>query len=563
MPDLLKRILTPPVFEGDEDKTRIARMLNVILWVALAIVLSSLFSVLVTPYTRETLLAVGSFALPILSSLVLMRRGWVQLAGGLFSFSLLVFATALPILSGGVHSAMVTEFLVAVCVAGLLLRGRTPFILVGLVIAISGGVALAEMNGLLPPPFFNLTNPLLAIMPLVANTPMVAALLYLATSSLSEALGRARRYGAELKAQSDRLEELVQARTQDLARRTNYLGATTAVAQESASELSDPQQLLSRVVDVISKQFGFYHAGLFLMNPAGEWAELSAASSEGGRLMLARGHRLRVGVGDAGQGIVGHVAARGESRIALDTGADAVFFDNPDLPETRSEAALPLQVRGEIIGVLDVQSTQPGAFSEEDVRILQALADQVAVAISNARLFQQAQGSLEVERRAYGEVGREAWGALLHARPDLGFYRDERGVFPIGDVEQPEEAQRTRKTPGADDATKQTMPIKVRGHTIGVIDAHKPAGAGEWTAEEAALMETLADQLGVALESTRLYQDSQHRAATEQLIGEVTARMRESLDMDRVLQTAVREIGQALGIAEVEVRMSSKVTTGS
>jgi GAF domain-containing protein len=554
----IRQLLAPPVFEGDEDKTRVARMLNVILWTALAIVLTSSLSVLVTPYNRLiSLLVVLGIVLPILSSLVLMRRGRVQLAGGLFSLSLLIVAAALPILSGGVHNSMVTEFMVAVCVAGLLLRGRTTFILVGLAVAISVGLALAQMNGLLPPPIMDLTNPLRSITPLVANTIMVAALLYLATSGLNEALGRARRYGAELKAQSDQLEELVQARTRDLVRRTNYLGATTAVARESAV-LSDPQQLLSRVVDVISKQFGFYHTGLFLVDSAGEWAELSAASGEGGRRMLARGHRLRLGVGDAGQGIVGHVAARGESRVALDTGADAVFFDNPDLPETRSEAALPLQVRGEIIGVLDVQSTQAGAFSEEDVQVLQSLADQVAVAINSARLFQQVQGGLEAERRAYGEVSREAWGALLRARPDLGFfYKGKRGVFSVGDVEQSKEALRTRKMPGEDDATRQTIPIKVRGHVIGVIDAHKPDDAGEWMPEEITLLETLTDQLGMALESARLYQDTQRRAAREQLLGEVTARVRETLDMETVLKTAVQEVRQALGLPEVVIRLTA------
>jgi hypothetical protein len=376
----IRQFLAPPVFEGDEDKARIARMLNVVLLAALAITLTSSLSLLVAPYGVASLLVIGSIVLPILISLVLMRRGWVQLAAGLFSLSLLAFATTLPIVSGGVTSSIATEFLVVVCVASLLLRGRTSFIFVGLVIAISIGVALAQMKGLLPPPILDMTNPLSAIMPLVANAIMVAALLYLATSSLGEALGRARRYGAELKAQSDQLEELVQARTRDLTRRTSYLGATTAVARESATVLGDPRQLLSRVVNVVRLQFGFYHTGIFLVDPSGEWAELHAASSEGGQRMLARGHRLRVGVGGVGEGIVGYVAARGEHRLATNVGKDAAFFNNPDLPDTRSEIALSLQVRGEILGVLDVQSTEQDAFGEEDVNVLQSLADQPGVA---------------------------------------------------------------------------------------------------------------------------------------------------------------------------------------
>jgi GAF domain-containing protein len=108
----------------------------------------------------------------------------------------------------------------------------------------------------------------------------------------------------------------------------------------------------------------------------------------------------------------------------------------------------------------------------------------------------------------------------------------------------------------AESSASLAVPIKVRGHTIGVIDAHKPDGAGEWTAEEAALMETLADQLGVALENARLYQDSQHRAERERLMGEVTARMRESLDLEAVLKTAAQEVRQALGLPKVTVRLA-------
>ncbi|MFN2167887.1 MAG: GAF domain-containing protein, partial [Anaerolineae bacterium] len=106
------------------------------------------------------------------------------------------------------------------------------------------------------------------------------------------------------------------------------------------------------------------------------------------------------------------------------------------------------------------------------------------------------------------------------------------------------------------DSRTVAIPIKVSDQVIGVVDGRKPDGSGEWTAEEIGLLEALTEQLNVALEGARLYQDSQRRATQEQLIGEVTARMRETLDMDTVLQTAVREIGEALGIAEVEVRLA-------
>jgi GAF domain-containing protein len=109
----------------------------------------------------------------------------------------------------------------------------------------------------------------------------------------------------------------------------------------------------------------------------------------------------------------------------------------------------------------------------------------------------------------------------------------------------------------ASDQVRLAVPIKVRGNVIAVLSTHRPGRTGGWTAHETSMLEELADQLGVALESARLYQDTQRRAAQEQLVGQVTARVRESLDMETVLQTAIRELGEALQMTEVEVRLGT------
>jgi GAF domain-containing protein len=272
--------------------------------------------------------------------------------------------------------------------------------------------------------------------------------------------------------------------------------------------------------------------------------------------MLARGHRL-----DMGEGIVGYAAQQGEPRIALDVGEDAVYFDNPDLPETHSEVALPLITRGELIGVLDVQSTEPQAFSDEDLAALQALANQLAVAISNARLFWQAQQALDAERRAYGEMSRAAWQELARTQGDLSVLRDERGLSPL--VEQPdvevEQALRTgRSATGGDGGQGLAIPIRVRGQVIGAIDAHKADDAGEWTAEQAAMMETLAEQLGDALEDARLYEDIQRRAARERTIQEISDRMQRSADMAALMQITVEELNRRLGGSRAYVHLSTE-----
>ncbi|MBN2389395.1 MAG: substrate-binding domain-containing protein [Anaerolineae bacterium] len=338
---------------------------------------------------------------------------------------------------------------------------------------------------------------------------------------------------------------------------------TVARVSRATSSILDLETLIQEVVDVIQKQFNLYYVGLFLTGESAEqaealdrWAILRAGTGEAGRQMIAQGHRLKVDESS----MVGWAISHRQARIALDVGyaGEVARFNNPLLPDTRSEIALPLISRGEVIGVLDAQSIRPEAFGDEDLEVLQTMADQVALAIGNATLFQQAQESLEAERRAYGELSREAWQTLLQTRPDLSYVCDERGIVPATDAVEPHmrvASQIGEAVVATDDERAVALPIKVRDQVIGVINVHKPE-QGAWTEEQIAVLDTLTEQLGVALESARLYQDSQRRAAREQLVGQVTARMRESLEMETVLRTAVSEMRQALGLEGVIVQLA-------
>jgi GAF domain-containing protein len=371
------------------------------------------------------------------------------------------------------------------------------------------------------------------------------------------------------------MEQGESAWTAELARRMHYLETTGEIASAMTGVVDLPA-LFAQTVTSISHRFGHYHVGVFLLNPTAEWAVLEAASSEEGQRMLSQGYQVRVGQED---NAVGYATARGTSQVVLaqksapsarvlswlspwvQRGHDAEGSEmpvNPDLPETRTELALPLKVRGEVVGALDIQSTEENVFSDEDVVVLQALADQVAVAISNTRLFQQVQESLEAERRAYGEMGREAWTKMLSALPDMGFIRDGRGLFPISDVWS-EDAQvasgEGSATLDGEGANSLQTAIEVRGNVIGVIDTYKPAEAGQWTPEEITLLESLADQLGTALEGARLYQEAQRRAARERLTRSITDRMRRAASIDGIVQTAVDELFEALGTSRTFVQL--------
>jgi GAF domain-containing protein len=348
---------------------------------------------------------------------------------------------------------------------------------------------------------------------------------------------------AELQQLYTGLERLVAQRTADLARRTAQLEAAATVAR-GAAEIRDMDTLLNETVRLISDRFGFYHAGIFLVDEAGEYAVLRAASSEGGQRMLARGHRLAVGK----VGIVGYVAGTGKPRIALDVGADAVFFDNPDLPLTRSEMALPLRVGERVIGVLDVQSVEPAAFTDEDVSVLQTLADQVALAIENARLLEESRRALEELERLYGGRAREAWQVWAALRPAAYRYT---GV----DVEPlPAPVPLT----GEGDGRQLAVPIRLWGQAIGTVLLKRTEEQPPWSPEERRLAEEMGEQIALALENARLIAETESRAARERLLSEMTSRLTRSLDMDALLEVAVRELARLPEVAEVAVYVGAR-----
>jgi GAF domain-containing protein len=249
--------------------------------------------------------------------------------------------------------------------------------------------------------------------------------------------------------------------------------------------------------------------------------------------MIQRGHSLSVGT----QGLVGYVAAQKKPRIALDVGADAVFFNNPDLPMTRSEMALPLMVRNKVLGVLDIQSDKPQAFSSEDIDVLQTLSDQVAVAIENARLMDETQAAIVQLEALTGIRTREAWNQKL---------RERRRVFtytPLG--------LRAEKIPQNSEKAI-TAPIMLRGQKIGTISIAKK-GEAAWSKLDKNLIEEVAGQVGLAVDNIRLLEEATQRAKQEQTLGKLAARFSQSLDLDTLLQTAARELGQLPEVSEVSV----------
>ncbi|RPJ25100.1 MAG: GAF domain-containing protein, partial [Chloroflexi bacterium] len=317
------------------------------------------------------------------------------------------------------------------------------------------------------------------------------------------------------------LEGHVEERTLGLNRKTEQLRATSYIARKTA-EVQDLASLLDMVARLVTDQFGFYHTGVFLINETGDQAVLQAASSNGGQQMIERGHSLSVGT----QGIVGYVAAQKKPRIALDVGADAVFFNNPDLPMTRSELALPLLVRNKVLGVLDIQSDKPQAFNADDIDVLQTLSDQVAIAIENARLLDETQAAIVQLEALTSLRTREAWGQKLRERNRVFTYT------PLG--------LRAEKLPQDEDKAV-SAPIILRGQKIGSISIARK-GDATWSKLDKDLVEEVASQVGLAIDNIRLLEDATQRAKQEQTLGKLATRFSQSLDLDTLLQSAAREL---------------------
>jgi GAF domain-containing protein/HAMP domain-containing protein len=354
--------------------------------------------------------------------------------------------------------------------------------------------------------------------------------------------------------------EITQKNSEKRARELESISETSKViAGEQKLEI-----LLPLITRLVSERFGFYHTGIFLIDETRQFVVLQASNSEGGRKMLARGHRL-----DLGNGIVGHVAQYGSYRIALDVGTDAVFFNNADLPNTHSEMALPLKARNQIIGVLDVQSDKRGAFNDNDAKTLSILADQISISIENAKLFETTQKALNEAQTLYRQNLREGWVSFIQEENVLGYHQNIKGgtklMSPIETDEIKYVLQRGNSLvvqPG--ESAQQpsiVIPIKLRGQVIGSLSVQAPEESRQWTGEEIALTEAISERLSIAIENARLIQESQRQVIKQQTIGDITEKISTSINLKNVLQVAVEELGRVMPGSEVVLKLTKNDDT--
>jgi GAF domain-containing protein/HAMP domain-containing protein len=362
--------------------------------------------------------------------------------------------------------------------------------------------------------------------------------------------------GKTFNTMTDQIQGLVGNLEKRVEERTAQLAETTSQSEKRATDLQtiaeiaryistekDIESLLPLVTRTVSERFGFYHVGIFLLNENRDFAVLRAANSPGGQAMLRRQHKLEVGY----TGIVGNVTSTGVPRIALDTGADAVYFNNPDLPDTRSEMALPLIARGTIIGALDVQSIVPNAFTEADVSIISLLADQVAIAIDNVRLLEGAQKALAESQSVFNQYLSEAWQKKSESSV-IGYHQTVTGGKVIT-----ADHNHTNETLPSEENSTLAIPIMVRDHVIGTINIRPNGNNKDWNSDEVNIAQAITERLGLALDNARLFEETSTRASRERLVADITTRIRGTNDPQEMIKTAVEELQRALGATRVEI----------
>jgi len=324
-----------------------------------------------------------------------------------------------------------------------------------------------------------------------------------------------------------RVEALQSSLENQVAERTRQLAATNEVGRV-ASSILDPDELLSKIANLVTEQFNYYYAAIYLLDSSEKWAELKEATGQAGEVLKQNRHRLEV----AGRSMVAACMREKTPRIVQNTAEETQRFDNPLLPYTRSEIALPLIVGSRVIGALDVQSTKPSDFDAGVIETMQNMAIQVAIALENARLFQESQQGINELRAIQKQYLLEGWNNIKSYSETL-----EYGVGEISDAEH----------------QAIENPIVLRDQVFGQITLE---GHEEWTPEQRSLVDAVATQAAIALENARLVSESRQIALRERTLTEINSKIWASSTIDSILQNVVKELGRRLDVSNATIELN-------
>jgi len=535
----VRTYLRAPTFPDDEDKTRKARYANAIALTFLAITIAYEVGIRALMGYRAFAIAdlmIVGLTIVCISGLAMLRRGYVYAASVLLVVLIWAVTNSIAASGFGVQDAsFITNFTI-VLMAGLLLNWQAALSITILSIISGLGLAYAEQGGLINHPAYPITA-------FGRDIGIVfgfnAVMIYLLINGLENALKKSRGSLEKLETANidlKRTQNELQHRTNELTvvnkqleNRTEKLRAIAAITATAAS-IHNFERLISSIASIVSQQLGYHHVGVFLLDEQKQYAILRSASSEGGLRMLSRGYRVLVGQ----PGLVGTAAHAGQPQIALDTQPSREFLAR-DFTDTRSELVLPLKSGDQIIGVLDLQSDQSDAFSDDDVATLFILADQIGIDIQNALVYEQSQSALREANITFRQASEKEWKGYAETVQARGYRYD--GI-------KPEPLKEPHPFSGQGNAV--SIPVQLRGQTIGQLHLRPSDVSKEWTEDELAMAEATAERAALALEGARLLEEAQKRAARETFLSDMATKLSTSFQLDSILRDTVEELGQTL-----------------
>jgi GAF domain-containing protein len=476
---------------------------------------------------------------------------------------LYISAGVISIISTGINANAVLYFFISILLLGVLVSG--PWWIVGLifegvmisVIGLFNQLGIIKLNS-----FFSSSNSLLNWFTTITITLFIA---FVIVAPLVQFLRKLQNQKNEIEKRTTEfidtnsaLSRKVDTLESESDKQRSKLIAVRQITRDITQQ-TNLQKMLTDATNQICNQFGFTYAAIFLADDRNEFADLVAGSGQVGKQMVEQGHKLRI----REEGIVGYVVARGETRLALDVGVDSMHKLNPLLPDTRSEIGIPLKTANNVLGALDIQSDKDSAFSQDDVELLQSLADQLSVMVAKTRQITSLESQINDLQASIGESVRGVWHSHLQgSRKNLSYKFSDNRLSDANSVPLLESNNSTNQSytiETVEDESILTVPIKLRDQVLGVIQL-KYKGK-KVPPRLVNLVNTATDRLSVAIENARLLETIQERAEREHKVGEISSKVRSAQTVESILQTAVTELGKSLGINEVSIQLKTTANT--
>jgi GAF domain-containing protein len=556
MMEHLRRIFAPPVFTQDEDKTRKAKYANAIAIAFLCVaVLYEAVIRMIVGYSGLSIIdaLVVAVGLVCMIALALLRRGYVRFTSLLLVLVTWFASNSISATGFGIKDSSYIMNFAIVLMAGLLIGWQGSLIITLISVLAGFGLAFAEDSGWISVPPYPVTS---FAQDMAFVFLLNGVLIYLLINGLENALKRSRFHLDESESANrslsyaqaelaERSAALVNVNTQ-LENRSTKLRAVAEITRAAAA-LRSFDELLSVITGTISRQLGYDHVAIFLLDQQKQYAILRSSSTVLDAAEQAENYRLPVGQ----LGVVSTVAQTGQPRLALDLGGKSPSGDHPPLTQRRSQLALPLKSGDEIFGVLDIQSARPSDFSEDDISTLSILADQVGIALQNALLFEESLRALREANAESLQASRHAWQGYEKAIQIKGYRYDGVKSEPLNEVRTSSEMHHSL-----------LVPVQLRGQTIGRLKLNPSNRSREWTEDEVLMVKATAERVALALEGTRLLEEAQQRATREAFLSEVAAKLSTSFQLDSILRDTVHELGQTLKTATVTFQLVSPYEAG-